>query len=254
MPATTASLGPPVAVAPRSLRVLLIQVRDHRGAEEHEQRCFLGCLGLERDRLDCVNVVSAEVPSTAATAAADLVILGGAGAHSAYVDYPFTASLVDLVRELVERDRPFFGSCFGHQFLGRAMGGTVVHDPANEEIGTFEVELTLEGRQDPLFHGLPASFPVHLGHHDRVDELPAEVLTLATTARCSRQVIRVAGKPVYGSQFHCEMTEQDMRERVMMYAADYMPGEDPLGELSRRLRPTPVADQLLARFVAELAW
>ena len=56
--------------------------------------------------------------------------------------------------------------------------------------------------------------------------------------------------PVYGSQFHCEMTEQDMRQRVMMYAADYMPGEDPLGELGRRLRPTPFADGLLQRFVA----
>jgi GMP synthase (glutamine-hydrolysing) len=249
---TTTALEP-VAVAPRSLRVLLLQVRDHRGAEEHEQRCFLDRLGIGRERLACVNVVSEPVPALGEALAADLVVLGGAGAHSAYVDYPFTAGLVDLVRELVTRDRPFFGSCFGHQFLGRAMGGTVVHDPENEEVGTFELELTADGRRDPLFADLPVRFPVHLGHHDRVDQLPAEVLTLASTPRCSRQVIRVAGKPVYGSQFHCEMTEQDMRERVLMYAADYMPGEDPLGELSRRLRPAPVADLLLARFVAAIA-
>jgi GMP synthase (glutamine-hydrolysing) len=62
--------------------------------------------------------------------------------------------------------------------------------------------------------------------------------------------VRVAGKPVYGSQFHCEMTEQDMRQRVLMYAADYLPGEDPAGELGRRLHPTPVADDLLRRFVS----
>jgi GMP synthase (glutamine-hydrolysing) len=249
----TASLLPsPPPVPSRVLRVLLLQVRDHRGAEEHEQECFLGRLGIERDRLDCVNVVNAEVPSLAAAERADLVVLGGAGAHSAYVDYPFTAPLVELVQELVERDRPFFGSCFGHQFLGRALGGSVVHDAANEEIGTFELELTPEGRQDPLFHDLPPRFPVHLGHHDRIDRMPPGVFTLASTARCTQQVIRVAGKPVYGSQFHCEMTADDMRRRVMMYAADYLPGDDPLGELSKRLQPTPVADRLLARFVAEL--
>jgi GMP synthase (glutamine-hydrolysing) len=197
-------------------------------------------------------VVYQEVPSVAAATSADLVVLGGAGAHSAYVDYPFTAPLSELVQELVERGRPFFGSCFGHQFLGRALGGSVVHDAANEEIGTFDLELTAAGRQDPLFRDLPERFPVHLGHHDRIERVPPGVLTLASTERCAQQVIRVAGKPVYGSQFHCEMTSEDMRRRVLMYAADYLPGEDPLGELSKRLHPTPVADRLLARFVAEL--
>ena len=250
------TLTPPApgstTAAPRTMRVLLLQVRDHEGAELHEQQCFLDRLGLERERLECVNVAVEPVPAIAAATAADLVILGGAGAHSAYVDYPFTAPLIALVQELVERGRPFFGSCFGHQFLGRALGGTVVHDAAGEEIGTFDVELTAAGRRDPLFAGLPERFPVHLGHHDRIDRLPEGVETLASTERCAQQVIRVAGKPAYGSQFHCEMTDEDMRRRVLMYAAEYMPGEDPLGELSRRLRPTPVADRLLARFVAAL--
>src|SRR5581483_4201293 len=164
-------------------------------------------------------------------------------------DYPFTAPLVDLVRELAERGRPFFGSCFGHQFLGRAMGGTVVHDPEHEEIGTFEVELSAQGAADPLFAGFPRRFTVHLGHHDRIDGTPAELVTLASSQRCEQQVVRVAGKPVYGSQFHCEMTEQHMRERVLMYASEYMPGEDPLAELGKRLHPTPFADGLLQRFV-----
>ena len=253
----TATLAPPfpgatTPAAQRKLRVLLLQVRDQVAAEVHEQGCFVDRLGLERERLDCVNVVTSAVPGAARAARADLVILGGAGAHSAYVDYPFTAPLIDLIQELVALGRPFFGSCFGHQFLGRALGGTVVHDPANEEIGTFDVEVTAAGAADPLLAGLPRSFPVHLGHHDRIDRLPEGVVTLASTARCSQQVIRVAGKPVYGTQFHCEMTEQHMRERVLMYAGDYLPGDDPGGELARRLRPTPVADQLLGRFVAAM--
>ena len=244
--------APAAAPAHRKLRVLLLQVRDQVAAEVHEQQCFVDRLGLDRERLECVNVVTSPVPTAAQAARADLVILGGAGAHSAYVDYPFTEPLVGLLQELVARSRPFFGSCFGHQFLGRALGGTVVHDPANEEIGTFEVTVTDEGSRDALLAGLPATFPVHLGHHDRIDRLPAGVLTLASTAKCAHQLIRVAGKPVYATQFHCEMTEQHMRERVMMYAGDYMPGDDPGGELAKRLRPTPAADELLGRFVASL--
>ena len=235
-----------------SARVLLLQVRDQRAAELHEQQCFLDRLSLAPERLECINVVERPVPSLAEALAADVVILGGAGAHSAYLDYPFTEPLIDLVNELVERDRPFFGACFGHQFLGRAVGGSVVHDPANEEIGTFEVELTAEGAQDPLFRGAPPRFAAHLGHHDRIDRVPSNLVTLASTARCAQQVVRVAGKPVYGAQFHCEMTEQHMRERVMMYARDYMSGDDPAGQLAKRLRPTPYADGLLARFMTEV--
>ncbi len=37
-----------------------------------------------------------------------------------------------------------------------ALGGDVIHDPDNTEVGTFEVELTDAGRQDPLFGDLPA--------------------------------------------------------------------------------------------------
>ena len=232
--------------------MLLLQVRDQQAAEIHEQACFLDRLSLTPERLVSVNVVEVPVPSLAESLAYDVVILGGAGAHSAYLDYPFTEPLIDLVNELVERDRPFFGACFGHQFLGRALGGSVVHDPANEEIGTFEVELTPEGAKDSLFRDAPPRFAAHLGHHDRLDRVAPNLVTLASTARCAQQVVRVAGKPVYGAQFHCEMTEQHMRERVMMYAREYMSGDDPAGQVAKRLRPTPFADGLLARFMAEV--
>jgi GMP synthase (glutamine-hydrolysing) len=253
---TDSTLAPPAPAPtasplPARARVLLLQVRDQRAAELHEQQCFLDRLSLEPDRLACVNVVDAEVPSLEAALAADLVVLGGAGAHSAYRDYPFTEPLAALLRELVERDRPFFGACFGHQFLGRALGGTVVHDPVHEEVGTFDVELTPAGLADPLLRGVPPRFAVHLGHHDRIDRMPAELVILASSDRCAAQLVRVEGKPTYGAQFHCEMTEQHMRERVLMYGRDYMSGDDPAGELARRLKPTPYADELLARFVAE---
>ena len=149
----------------------------------------------------------------------------------------------------VDEAVPFFGSCFGHQFLGRTLGGTVIADPAAEEVGTFEVSLTADGAVDPLFEGVPTSFPAHLGHHDRIALVPPELVTLAVSERCSCQAVRVPGKPVYGTQFHAEMTERHMRERLMMYPGDYLPADDPASELDRRLRSTLEVDSLLSRFV-----
>jgi hypothetical protein len=59
----------------------------------------------------------------------------------------------------------------------------------------------------------------------------------------------VAGKPVYGTQFHCEMSAARMRERLRMYSAEYLPADDLDAELDRLLRPTPDAETLLARFL-----
>ncbi|MDX1631183.1 MAG: type 1 glutamine amidotransferase [Thermoanaerobaculia bacterium] len=232
-----------------TLQVLLIQVRDREKALIHERLCFLERLGIDPSRLDSVNIVDGPVPRPSETLRFDLVILGGAGTHAAYQDYPFTAPLLELVLELVERRRPFFGSCFGHQFLARALGGTVELDLEREEVGTFDITLSPDGVGDDLFRGYPGSFPVHLGHHDRVTELPEGLLSLADSDLCPHQVIRVPGSPVYGTQFHCEMSRDHMRERLLMYADEYLRGDDPLSALDRTIRPTRLVDGLLSRFV-----
>lgn len=240
------TLRPPFA---RVLNILLLQVRDQERALMHERLCFLERLSMEPEQVRSINLCREAVPTVRQARDFDLVILGGAGTHSAYDDHDWTPGLLELVQELVERGHPFFGSCFGHQFLGRAMGGRVVADAKREEIGTFDITLTDAGRSDELFQGFPATFPVHLGHHDRVVELPDGAISLAHSERCPHQVIRMAGKPVYGTQFHSEMSEDHMRERLLMYADEYLAGEDALEVLSRHLHPTVLVDRLLRRFV-----
>lgn len=240
---------PPLQARRAPLRVLLIQVRDHFPALAHEQLCFLERLGLVPDELVSVNVVEQAVPTWSEAKAADLVVLGGAGSHSAYRDYPFTAPLMELVRRVVDGGRPLFGSCFGHQLLARALGGVVESNPAAAEVGTFDVELTDAGAVDPLFAGAPRRFPVHLGHHDQVRELPPGLISLASSELCRHQVLRAPGRPVYATQFHCELSIEAMRQRLFMYRDGYLrDGEDP-AEVESRFRPTRQADGLLQRFI-----
>lgn len=228
----------------------LLQVRDDPRAEAQEREAFAAAAGLAPERFLCWNLLARPAVRTADLAGCDAVVVGGAGAHSVTRDDPFTPPLADLVRELVARGRPLFGSCYGHQFLARALGGRVVTDLERSEIGTFEVELTPAAACDPWLAGLPPRFDAQFGHHDRVAELPPEAVELAATERCRNQAFRVGALAVYGAQFHVELDEARMLARASLYRDAYLPEEDGFGRLSRSLRPSPVASTLFGRFLA----
>lgn len=232
------------------LKVILLQIRSHREAEEQEVLCFLERCRLRPEQLTTLNLVARPALAWADVEGADALIIGGAGGHSAAQEHPFTGPLTEVMARWIEEDRPLFGSCWGHQFMAAALGGSVVNDPDREEVGTFPIELTPEGRRDPLFETYPERFPVQLGHHDRIGELPPGFVVLARSERCAHQAIRLAGKPVYGSQFHSEMTDEHMRARLHMYRDEYLaPGADPARVL-KLLAPSPEVERLLDRFLA----
>lgn len=234
-------------------RVLLLQIRDHGGAERQERDCFVEFSGLPESAFRFHNVLADPHLSRQEVGDADAVILGGAGAHSVTRDYEFTAPLADLVRWLVGEGRPLFGSCFGHQFLAQALGGRVITDLERKEVGTHPIELTAAGRADPLFAGLPERFDVQFGHHDRVVELPPGATELAVSELCPNQAFRVADRPVWGCQFHVELDRRRILERARIYQEGYLPGDDALARFAATVRPTPVATGLLRRFFATLA-
>lgn len=234
---------------PRRPAVVLLQVRNDGFVESQEQRCFAEACDLPPERLEAINLLRRPRIRYRELAAADALILGGAGAHSALDDHPFTAPLSELTLRWIDEGRPLFGSCWGHQFLGRLLGGQLVHDPEHGEIGTFDVEITDAGRTDPLLEGFPERFPVQLGHHDRISEAPSDLLELARSELCPQQLMRVRGKPVYGSQFHPEMERRHFLDRLAVYRRDYAPSEEELRRVERSLRPSPDASRLLRRFL-----
>lgn len=231
--------------------ILLLQIRApwHDRALTQEQVCFHERCGLPASCFTAVNLVEHPHLSWEEADRHEVLMIGGAGSHSVTHEYAFTRPLRDVVRRWVEEGRPLLGSCWGHQFLAWALGGKVVTDETREEVGSFDVHLTEAGRRDPLFAGVPSPFPAHLGHHDLVVELPAGMVELARSAACPNQAIRVAGLPIYGTQFHCEMSTARMRERLKMYSAEYLPAEDLDAELDRLLCPTPEAEALVGRFL-----
>lgn len=153
--------------------------------------------------------------------------------------------------QAIDAGLPVLGICFGHQLLAQALGGRVGWHPGGREIGTTDITLTDEASQDPLFHGLPATFPVHVTHMQSVIETPPGAVVLAGNAFESRHGMRFAEK-VWGIQFHPEFSE-DIITRYLKarFAKIAEEGLDP-AQLLARVRPAPEARSLLARF-AEMA-
>jgi GMP synthase (glutamine-hydrolysing) len=125
---------------------------------------------------------------------------------------PWMDDAADLVLRAAERGVALLGICFGHQLIGRAFGGAVVRNPDGWEIGTADVDVTDEGRADPLFADLPARLRVNLTHEDHVE--PGGALrVLATNAHTPIQAV-AAGDHVRGVQFHPEITGAIMKTYI----------------------------------------
>ncbi|HEY3445173.1 MAG TPA: gamma-glutamyl-gamma-aminobutyrate hydrolase family protein [Myxococcales bacterium] len=133
------------------------------------------------------------------------------GSHASVRDRaPWMVDAERWLRDAVECRTPFLGVCFGHQLLAHAFGAQVVKNPRGLELGTREVELTAEGRSDPLFEGLEPELQVLESHEDEVTELPPRIRRLAGNAFTAVQAIAVGS--ARGVQFHPEFSPLLVRD------------------------------------------
>ncbi len=217
----------------------------------HEHECFVRGSGLAHDDVAVYDLCHGP-PSMAGVRAYDALTVGGSGDF--YVsrgDLPGFDALLDLLREVVASGHPTFASCFGYQLLVRALGGEIVHDPGNTEVGSYELTLTDEGRADPLFRELPARFWAQLGHKDRATRHPDGVPNLAGSEKSPFQALRVPGVPVWASQFHPELDRETNLDRFRYYQSGYARymGEDEREAAARSFRESPEASRLLVKFI-----
>lgn len=161
------------------------------------------------------------------------------------------ADLNRVIDEVVARDFPFLGLCYGVGTLTQRLGG-VVDRKYSEAVGTTDATVTSDGLHDPLFDGVPTHFVAFVGHKEACRRLPPQATLLATGTVCPVQAFRV-GTRVYATQFHPELDSAGLAARIRIYrdAGYFAPEEtDRLVEYALGTQPTPEVHRMLRNFVA----
>jgi GMP synthase (glutamine-hydrolysing) len=103
---------------------------------------------------------------------------------------------------LFELGIPVLGICYGMQLACEALGGKVESAPARE-YGRAECEVI---DASDLFTGVEQRTPVWMSHGDQVTGIADGFVPLARTATCPFAAVRHKRLPLYGLQFHPEVT------------------------------------------------
>jgi GMP synthase (glutamine-hydrolysing) len=129
-----------------------------------------------------------------------VVVMGGPMGANDGAELPWIDEEIAFLREAVAAGTPVWGVCLGAQLLAAALGARV-RTGEQPEVGVLPVRLTGDGAADPVWGGLPESFPVLQWHSDTFD-LPADAVLLASSPQYPHQLFRHGNS--YGIQFHLE--------------------------------------------------
>ena len=106
---------------------------------------------------------------------------------------------------------PVLGICYGMQLACDSLGGKVDSAPARE-YGRARVQIT---QAEALFEGIPTETDVWMSHGDQVAKVSDDFIPLAATGTCPIAAVKHQELPVYGLQFHPEVTHTPEGARVL---------------------------------------
>lgn len=147
-----------------------------------------------------------------------MVVLGGGPNVDQERVFPFLIEEKTAIQKAVASDLPYLGFCLGHQLLANVMGAKVGPN-YRSSIGFIQGFLTHQGKEHPLFEGLPSNMPLLKWHSQSVQEpLPSSMNILATSAECQIEAISLKKRPhIVGLQFdNHAATPEDVKNWLTM--------------------------------------
>lgn len=238
---------------------VLLATRAEDLPADEEYALMLRWSGLSPDQLVRIRLEHEPMPPLDLDALSGIIVGGGPfnasdpASTKSVVQRRVESEFSNLLDEVVARDFPFLGACYGIGTLGVHQGATVDRT-FGEPISVAQVSLTEAGRNDPLFTGIPAEFSAFVGHKEAVSLLPDHAVLLASSPGCPVQAFRV-GENVYATQFHPELDLDGITTRIHAYATFGYFAADELDLTLEAVRRAPVEhpSALLRTFVTRYA-
>ncbi len=134
---------------------------------------------------------------------AGVVLSGGPGSV-------WEASHDRIVEEVISQGKPVLGICYGHQLLGKILGGRVGPSP-KPEFGPTRVRI-VEARG--VLEGFPRELTVWMSHNDAVLEVPEKVRVLAVSEGSPVAALEAEGL-VFGVQWHPEVSHSQLGMKLL---------------------------------------
>jgi GMP synthase (glutamine-hydrolysing) len=180
----------------------------------------------------------------------DAFVISGSPA-SATEDRSWILKELDFIEAADRRGMPVLGVCFGSQLLARAYYGVeAVQQSLQPEFGWHLVRRTPQ--EDVLFEGMPAQFTSFQYHTEVVRSQP-DMQVLATSDLVAVQAFRVDSKPVWGTQFHLEVTPQAGRDLLRKTRNVYEPYGFRYEALIAHAKPSEAAPRVFENFLSAMS-
>ncbi len=201
---------------------LILQLRANDRTSDNEFEAFLAFGGLKKEQVHRIRMETEVFPEIDLNLYSGVIVGGGesnvsdAETEKSQIQRTFEQKLVLLLEEVVEKDFPFLGACYGLGILGKQLGVNVSKEKYGEKAGAGTIVLTREAKNDPLLNNVPNQFRAFLGHKESWQEIPENAVLLASSRQCPIHMIRIK-KNIYATQFHPELDIEGVILRIEIY-------------------------------------
>jgi GMP synthase (glutamine-hydrolysing) len=106
---------------------------------------------------------------------------------------------------------PILGICLSHQLIGKLLGGNVVKG-RKPEYGKTVIQVI---EPDDILQGVGKEFVAWASHNDEVRKDGGRFSVLARSIYCEVEALKGNGRPIYGVQFHIEVSDTPKGKTIL---------------------------------------